>query len=126
MFGIQSHLDIIAFEGLRTLVLCLQILIKEQCNKWLEENTATSTYINDRNELLTKLAFQIKKELHNIGGMSIEDKLQDTVKETIQKLGKSGIKLWILISDKKEMAVDIGYSTYVLTASCIHVTEETE
>ena len=79
IFGIQSHLDIIAIEELRILVLGLQIFIKEQCNEWLEEYTATLTSINNHNELLTKITFHIKKELHIIGGMSIQDKLQDGI-----------------------------------------------
>ena len=125
MLGIQSHLGTFASEGLRTLVLGLRILTDEQCNEWLEEYTAASTSINNRDELLTKAALNIEKKLHIVGATAIEDKLQDGVPETIQKLGKSGIKLWVLTGDKRETAIEIGYSTRVLTPS-MHVSEVAE
>lgn len=45
-----------------------------------------------------------------IGSTAIEDKLQDNVKETIVKLRKAGIKVWMLTGDKRETAVNIGKS----------------
>ena len=45
-----------------------------------------------------------------VGASAIEDKLQDNVKETIQSLRKAGIKVWMLTGDKKETAINIGYS----------------
>ena len=45
-----------------------------------------------------------------IGATAIEDKLQDSVKETIVDLKKSNIKVWMLTGDKKETAISIGYS----------------
>ena len=74
---------------------------------------------------MTKAAFNIEKELHFVGATAIEDKLQNGVPETIQKLGKSGIKLWVLMSDKREMAIEIRYSTCVLTPS-MHMSEVVE
>lgn len=36
-----------------------------------------------------------------IGATAIEDKLQDGVPETIAKLAKADIKIWVLTGDKK-------------------------
>lgn len=36
--------------------------------------------------------------------------MQDSVKETIQDLKKSNIKVWMLTGDKKETAISIGFS----------------
>jgi P-type E1-E2 ATPase len=52
----------------------------------------------------------LEKEFTLIGSTAIEDKLQDNVKETIVKLRKAGIKVWMLTGDKKETAVNIGKS----------------
>lgn len=45
-----------------------------------------------------------------MGATAIEDKLQSEVKETIQELKKSNIKVWMLTGDKKETAISIGFS----------------
>lgn len=41
--------------------------------------------------------------LQLIGASAIEDKLQDGVPETIAKLAKADIKIWVLTGDKKGM-----------------------
>ena len=52
----------------------------------------------------------IEKDLVLLGASAIEDKLQDNVKETIECLRFAGIKVWMLTGDKKETAINIGYS----------------
>ena len=49
------------------------------------------------------------------GASGIEDRLQDGVQETIQSLRKAGMKVWVLTGDKKETAINIGYSSKLLT-----------
>lgn len=44
-----------------------------------------------------------------------EDKLQDGVPKTIYNIGKAGLKLWVLTSDKRKTVIEIGYATKVLT-----------
>ena len=68
------------------------------------------------------MAVEIEKDLHIVGATAIEDKLQDGVPETIANLEKAGIKLWVLTGDKRETAIEIGYSTKVLTSE-MHLTE---
>lgn len=49
-----------------------------------------------------------------IGTTAIEDKLQDGVPETIVKLRRAGIKVWVLTGDKRETAINIGLSCALL------------
>eukprot|EP00536_Pseudo-nitzschia_multiseries_P002375 jgi/Psemu1/251596/estExt_Genewise1Plus.C_310085 len=122
MLGLESHLGEFASEGLRTLVLGVRFLTDQQCDEWLEVFTAAATAIKGREEKLTEAALAIEKDLHIVGATAIEDKLQVGVPDAIATLGKAGIKLWVLTGDKRETAIEIGYSTRVLTPR-MHLTE---
>jgi len=122
MLGIETHLGEFASEGLRTLVLGVRFLTDDQCDKWLKMHTKAAAAIKGRDEKLTKAAFEIEKELHIVGATAIEDKLQVRVPQTIATLEKAGVKLWVLTGDKRETAIEIGYSTNVLTPR-MHVTQ---
>ena len=111
-----------ASEGLRTLVLGVKVLSEQDAEQWLTKFKEASTSIEDRDEKLTAVAYEIEKDLHIVGATAIEDKLQDGVPETIANLEKAGIKLWVLTGDKRETAIEIGYSTKVLTPK-MHLTE---
>ena len=59
----------------------------------------------NRNEFLCEFCFVIS------GATGIEDKLQDGVPETIEKLRAAGINVWVLTGDKKvgtRLKKDIG------------------
>lgn len=120
--GVQAHLGAFASEGLRTLVLGVRILSEAECEEWLESFDSASTAMQNRDFLLTEVAKEIETKLHIVGATAIEDKLQDGVPETIQSIGKAGIKLWVLTGDKRETAIEIGYSTKVLNPK-MHVTD---
>ena len=114
MLGTQSHLGIFASEGLRTLVLGVRILSEQELADWMIMFNDAATSIKDRNEKLKDAAIKIEKKIHIVGATAIEDKLQDGVPDTIYNIGKAGIKLWVLTGDKRETAIEIGYSTKVL------------
>uniref|UniRef100_A0A7S3KZS3 P-type sodium-transporting ATPase4 n=1 Tax=Amphora coffeiformis TaxID=265554 RepID=A0A7S3KZS3_9STRA len=122
MLGIQAHLGDFASEGLRTLVLGMKILSEDECSNWLEQYNKAAVSLTNRADLLTEAALAIETDLHIAGATAIEDKLQKGVPKTIATLEKAGIKLWVLTGDKRETAVEIGYSTHVLTPK-MHVTE---
>ena len=107
---------------MRTLVLGIKILSEEDTESWLSKFKEASTSIENRDKKLTDVAYEIEKDLHIVGATAIEDRLQDGVPETIANLGKAGIKLWVLTGDKRETAVEIGYSTKVLSPK-MHLTE---
>ena len=50
-----------------------------------------------------------------VGSTAIEDKLQDQVQDTIVSLRQAGIKIWVLTGDKVETAIQIGYSTGLIS-----------
>ncbi|KAJ6393405.1 hypothetical protein OIU77_022792 [Salix suchowensis] len=56
----------------------------------------------------------IEKELILLGVVAVEDKLQKGVLECIDKLAQAGIKIWLLTGDKKETAINIGFSCSLL------------
>lgn len=113
--GVQSHLGEFASEGLRTLVLGIRLLSEEDCKMFLEMYDSAASSIDDREKKLKDVANAMESNLHIVGATAIEDKLQRGVPETISNLAKAGIKLWVLTGDKRETAVEIGYSTKVLT-----------
>ena len=57
---------------------------------------------------------EIEKKLFLLGATGIEDKLQEGVPETIDDLMKAGIRIWMLTGDKKETAINIGFSCQLL------------
>ena len=122
LLGIQVHLGEFAKEGLRTLVLGMRILSEDECTEWLKVFKDASVSLKNRKELLTSAALLVEKGLYIVGATAIEDKLQVRVPETIATLEKAGIKLWVLTGDKRETAVEIGYSTNVLTSK-MHLIE---
>jgi magnesium-transporting ATPase (P-type) len=122
ILGLQAHLGDFGTEGLRTLVLGMKVLTEDECARWLEQYKAAATAMTNRSELLTKAAIEIERDLHVVGATAIEDKLQKNVPNTIATLAKAGIKLWVLTGDKRETAVEIGYSTHVLTDK-MHISE---
>ena len=65
--------------------------------------------------LLVPIVEEIEADLDLIGATAIEDKLQDFVPATIAKLRRAKIKVWVLTGDKKETAINIGYSCSLLT-----------
>lgn len=48
------------------------------------------------------------------GATGIEDRLQESVPDTIVALREAGIQVWVLTGDKAETAVNIGYACRLL------------
>ena len=57
----------------------------------------------------------MEQELDLVGVTGIEDRLQEEVVQTIQDLRVARIKVWMLTGDKKETAINLGYSAGLLT-----------
>lgn len=62
---------------------------------------ADSLLISNREEKVNALYEEIERDLILIGSTAIEDKLQDGVPCTIQRLLNAGIKIWVLSGDKE-------------------------
>merc|ERR1711937_106122 len=65
------------------------------------------------------------KDLVIVGATAIEDKLQDGVPQCIADLREASIKLWVLTGDKLETAINIGYSSRVLSQDMALITIKT-
>eukprot|EP00731_Ephydatia_muelleri_P034005 Em0044g25a len=104
-----------AEEGLRTLVCAKREISEEEYTAWAEEHHAASIIQKNRDEALDAVYEKIEKNLVLLGATAIEDKLQDGVPDTIANLARANIKIWVLTGDKQETAVNIGYSSKLLT-----------
>uniref|UniRef100_A0AAR2JQ77 Phospholipid-transporting ATPase n=1 Tax=Pygocentrus nattereri TaxID=42514 RepID=A0AAR2JQ77_PYGNA len=111
----QHALDGFANETLRTLCLCYKDISAADYNSWAQKHKEASVAMSNREQALDSVYELIETNLMLIGATAIEDKLQDGVPETIAKLAKADIKIWVLTGDKKETAENIGYSCELLT-----------
>lgn len=104
-----------ASEGLRTLVLGLRILSKKVYSNWFINFELASNSLKYQERKLHEVVAEIEIKLYIVGSIMFEDKLQDGVPKTIYNIGKAGLKLWVLTSDKRKTVIEIGYATKVLT-----------
>ncbi|KAM9376956.1 phospholipid-transporting ATPase VB isoform 2-T2 [Pholidichthys leucotaenia] len=110
----QRHLDRYAKEGLRTLAIAKKVVSDDLYNSWLVERQQALAAIDNREELIMATAVQLETDLSLLGATGIEDRLQESVPETIQALREAGIQVWVLTGDKTETAVNIGYACRLL------------
>ncbi|CAK6955283.1 phospholipid-transporting ATPase IC [Scomber scombrus] len=111
----ETALELFAQACLRTLCVAVRSVPEaswEQWSKTLAQSAAMAT--REREALLEKLYDQMERELQLLGVTAIEDRLQEGVPETIALLQQAGLKVWVLTGDKKETAVNIGYSCKLL------------
>jgi P-type E1-E2 ATPase len=52
----------------------------------------------------------MEKGLLYVGATAIEDKLQEGVAATIERVMQANIRIWVLTGDKQETAIEIGKS----------------
>lgn len=101
-------------KGLRTLVIGRRNLNDFDFEEWMRCYKAAELVATDRDATLEELASLIEQDVSVLGCTAIEDELQDGVEETVVKVQRAGIKLWVLTGDKMETAISIGFSTRVL------------
>ena len=105
-----QHINDFATDGLRTLLYGYRFLSQEEYGSWRKVYLDASTSLVDRQELVERAGELVEQDLELVGATAIEDKLQDGVPETIEKLRRAKIKLWMLTGDKRETAINIGHS----------------
>uniref|UniRef100_UPI00358ECF14 phospholipid-transporting ATPase IF isoform X2 n=1 Tax=Myxine glutinosa TaxID=7769 RepID=UPI00358ECF14 len=106
----QKHVDDFALLGLRTLCFGMRRLTQKEFTETEECLRVARTARADRDRLIEEAFASIEQQYHLIGVTAVEDKLQEEVPQTIVQLGLAGIALWVLTGDKRETAVNIGYS----------------
>jgi phospholipid-translocating ATPase len=102
-----------AAEGLRTLLFASRDLEEHEYTEWQKIYRAATTSIENRRERIEEAGELIESAFDLVGSTGIEDKLQDGVPETIDKLRLANIKVWMLTGDKRETAINIGHSAHV-------------
>ncbi|VDN51598.1 unnamed protein product [Dracunculus medinensis] len=111
----MRHLDKFAGDGLRTLCLARKSISAAYLQSWQKKQKKAVVDLVNREQKLHDLYEEIEMGMELLGATAIEDKLQDGVPETIAKLSKANIKIWVLTGDKQETAINIGYSCRLLT-----------
>jgi phospholipid-translocating P-type ATPase (flippase) len=107
-----------AQEGLRTLCFAKKNLAPQTHKDWAKRWREAEVLAPDKRQpVLEKLAAELECNFSLVGASAIEDKLQEAVPETIVRLTRAQIKLWVLTGDKQETAIEIGRSTRLLVPS---------
>lgn len=109
-----DHIDEYAREGLRTLVFAHRYLSDEEYRSWKRDYHDAQVSLTDRQQKLEEVGEKIEHSFELIGASGVEDKLQKGVPETIDRLRRARIKIWMLTGDKRETAINI-----VSTGVCI-------
>lgn len=102
-----DHIDEYAREGLRTLVFAHRYLSNEEYRSWKREYHDAQVSLTDRQMKLEEVGEKIEHSFDLIGASGVEDKLQKGVPETIDRLRRARIKIWMLTGDKRETAINI-------------------
>lgn len=110
-----THLEHFASLGLRTLCLAFAIIPEEEYERWSKSYIEAITGDPEsRESRIESVMDEVERNLTLIGATAVEDRLQDGVPESIEILLKAGIRVWILTGDKKETAINIGFSCRLL------------
>jgi len=103
-------------QGLRTLIVGMRTIGKEEFESWSAEYTIAKNVIDEtKEEKMAEVGAKLEKGLDFVGLTAVEDRLQDGVPEAISTIKAMGIRLWVLTGDKTETAVDIARSCRLFT-----------
>ncbi|KAF2665435.1 phospholipid-translocating P-type ATPase [Microthyrium microscopicum] len=104
------HIESFAEEGLRTLLLADRYLTLAKYTSWAKVYQDATTSLINRQQRIEAAAESIEQSFQLLGATAIEDKLQKKVPETIEKLRRANIRIWMLTGDKRETAINIAHS----------------
>lgn len=105
-----KHLDEFASEGLRTLLFAQKDISEHDYRVWKKVYDDATTCLLNREEMIESAGDMLEQAFSLVGATAIEDKLQKGVPETIEKLRRANIKIWMLTGDKRETAINIAHS----------------
>jgi phospholipid-translocating ATPase len=108
-----QHLEEFATEGLRTLLYAQRYIPESDYKEWKQTYDEATTSLQDRQAKIEAAGEMIEQSLDLVGATAIEDKLQDGVPETIDRLRRAHIKVWMLTGDKRETAINIAHSARI-------------
>uniref|UniRef100_G3SZL2 Phospholipid-transporting ATPase n=1 Tax=Loxodonta africana TaxID=9785 RepID=G3SZL2_LOXAF len=111
----SDHLSEFAGEGLRTLAIAYRDLDDKYFKEWYKLLEDANAATDERDERIAGLYEEIERDLMLLGATAVEDKRQEGVIETVTSLSLANIKGKIIINQKAETAINIGYACNVLT-----------
>lgn len=109
-----KHLDDFAAEGLRTLIYAQRFVPEGEYTSWRKLYEDATTSLVDRQERVEAAAELIEQSFDLVGASAIEDKLQEGVPDTIDRLRRANIRIWMLTGDKRETAINIAHSARIV------------
>lgn len=105
-----EHIEEFSTEGLRTLLYSHKWITSDEYEQWAQDYNEAKISLQDRAQKIEDVGARLENDFNLLGATAIEDKLQEGVSQAIEKLRRAGIKLWMLTGDKRETAINIGYS----------------
>lgn len=108
-----EHVNEYASEGLRTLLFGYRYISGPDYASWKKIYREAATSLVNRQQLIEAAAELIEKDFDLAGATAIEDRLQAGVPETIDKLRRANIQVWMLTGDKRETAINIAHSARI-------------
>lgn len=99
-----------AKESFRTLLCAYRFIAQGDYVRWIRVWKTDVPSLLDQEKMIESAGELIEVDLGLAGATAIEDKLQLGVPESIDKLSRAGIKIWMLTGDKGETAINIGQS----------------
>lgn len=122
-----KHIDDFASEGLRTLLFAHKYLAPEEYSSWKKIYSEATTSLIHRQERIDAAGEMIEQGFDLLGASAIEDKLQKGVPETIDRLRRANVRIWMLTGDKRETAINIAHSAKICQpASLIYILDSTK
>ena len=107
----EEHLRAFAYGGLRTLIVCMKVMSKEELQQFKSRYAAALLQLQDRAARLDAIRDEVECNFDILlGATAIEDRLQDHVVQTISDFLDANIKIWMLTGDKIETANQIAIS----------------
>ncbi|KAK4508784.1 hypothetical protein PRZ48_002523 [Zasmidium cellare] len=121
-----KHIDDFATEGLRTLLYAHKYLDEEDYASWKKVYQEATTSLAHRQERIEAAGELVEQGFDLLGASAIEDKLQKGVPETIDRLRRANIRIWMLTGDKRETAINIAHSAQICQpSSLIYILDST-
>lgn len=105
----------IAENGFRVLMMAKRELGLKECAEFVKRYNVIQGMVNGRDEAREALADVMERNLSIVGVTGIEDRLQESVSETMHSLRMGNIKIWMLTGDKLTTATTIAFNTSLLT-----------
>ncbi|KAF6819097.1 phospholipid-transporting ATPase DNF3-like protein 2 [Colletotrichum sojae] len=105
-----QHMNDFASDGLRTLLYGYRYIGEDEYKSWKKIYQDATTSLDNRQQKIEAAGELIEDKFDLAGATAIEDRLQEGVPDTIDKLRRAEIKVWMLTGDKRETAINIGHS----------------